>query len=361
MGPEYRQRLRRLRSGISEAGCGALLVTGIHNVRYLTGFTGSSGFAVITPDEAFFITDSRYATQSKDEVAGLFKVRIYARKWLDEASAVIGRVKPGVVGFEGANLSYEAFVKVKKSFGGVRLKSVPDPVGRVRMVKDPFEVSRIRASAAILDHGYKAAKRLLRPGAVEKEVAASVESAFKKRGADGVAFDTIIASGPRGALPHGKASDKRIKSGELVVVDMGVALAGYNSDETRTFCTGKATAFQKEIYKVVKEAQQRAIESVRPGVAAVEVDRAARECIKKAGYGKYFGHSTGHGVGLDVHEGPSVGPMSKDILEDGMVITIEPGIYVPGRSGVRIEDMALVTKNGYEILTKTDKELVCLQ
>ncbi|MDP2689128.1 MAG: M24 family metallopeptidase [Deltaproteobacteria bacterium] len=218
----------------------------------------------------------------------------------------------------------------------------------------------MKDSARVLDRGFAEAARVIRGGVTEKEAASLIELSFRKAGADGLAFDTIVASGPRAALPHGKASSKRVKRGELVVADMGVALNGYNSDETRTFSVGRPSPEQRKVYQTVLDAQMRAIEKVAPGVKAAEVDSEARSLIEKAGYGKFFGHGLGHGVGLDVHEPPSLSPLSKETLEEGMVVTIEPGIYIPGWGGVRIEDMVLVMKDGFEVLTTTSKDLVSL-
>lgn len=265
-----------------------------------------------------------------------------------------------MLGFEGSALSFDTHAKFKKALPGLKLKPASSIMKKLRIRKDAFEIARIRESAAILDRGFEAARKLIGPGSVERDAALKIEIEMRKAGADGLAFDTIIASGERGALPHGKASGKKVKKGELVVVDMGALLNGYHSDETRTFCVGKATKLQREIYGVVKDAQARAIEAIRPGVDAAEVDRAARAYIDKAGYGKYFGHGTGHGVGLEIHESPNVSPLSSEILEEGMVITVEPGIYIPGWGGVRIEDMAVVTKDGFEILTKTPKDFFCI-
>ncbi len=251
-------------------------------------------------------------------------------------------------------------MKIKKALPGIRLKPAAGITAELRAQKDASEVGRIEDAITVLDLGFKKVMNGLVPGASEKELALAVEFYFKKNGADGLAFDTIIASGLRGAMPHGKASDKKIKKGELVIVDMGAFRNGYNSDETRTYCVGKATKLQKNIYGIVMEAQERAIKKIRPGVAATEVDSAARNFIEKAGYGKYFGHGTGHGVGLEIHENPYIGPLGKDVLKEGMVVTIEPGIYIPGWGGVRIEDMALVVKGGCEILTKSPKEFMCL-
>ncbi|MFQ5736626.1 MAG: M24 family metallopeptidase [Thermodesulfobacteriota bacterium] len=336
----------------------ALLVTDIRNIRYLSGFTGSSAYILITSGKKFFLTDSRYTTQVTEEVNG-YRVRIY-KKALEAVTGIIALEKIGSLGFESDSLTYDTFLKLRKQLPGVRLKPAPGITGKARVRKDPFEIDRIRDSARVLDAGFAAVARVIGGNVTEKEAASRIELAFREAGADTLAFDTIVASGPRAALPHGKASSKKIKKGELVVVDMGVVLDGYNSDETRTFCVGRPTAEQRKVYATVLEAQSRAIEKTAPGVKASDVDAAARGVIEKAGYGKFFGHGTGHGVGLDVHEGPSIGPLAKGALEEGMVITVEPGIYVPGWGGVRIEDMVLVTKDGFDVLTATSKDLVSL-
>lgn len=332
----------------------------ISSIRYLSGFTGSSAFVVITPDKRFFLTDTRYASQARGELFKGFQIRIYRKNGIDEVLRLLKASRAGVVGFEGDRLSYDGFKKLDDALKGVKLASAPELVRGLRKIKDADEVGRVRESVRILDLGFKEAQRRIRAGAVEKEVAFSIETAFIRHGADCLAFDTIIASGFRSALPHGKASGKKMKKGEFVVVDMGARLNGYNSDETRTYCVGRAKPQQKKIYQTVLDAQQRAIDSIRPGRAASAVDAAARGHIKKAGYGRYFGHALGHGVGIDVHEAPTLSPFSKDVLEAGMVVTVEPGIYIPDEGGVRIEDMVLVTESGAEVLTKTSKEFICL-
>jgi Xaa-Pro aminopeptidase len=359
MKPLYRERLKRLRAGLAAKKLDAFLVTDLKNIRYLTGFTGSSAYAIVSAGKAFFLTDPRYTAQAREEVEG-FRVRIF-KKALDTIAQTVSEMKAGVIGFESGSLSFDNYSKLKKALRAKSaLKPFPALVSGLRSVKDPFEIERISEAARLLDRGFTYAMKAVKPGAVESEAAYSIETFFRKKGAEALAFDTIIASGERGALPHGKASEKRIKKGELVVVDMGALLNGYNSDETRTFVTGRPTPKQKEVYGVVRDAQAAAIEAVRPGVKASAVDLAARGVIDKAGYGKYFGHGTGHGVGLDIHEGPGLGPNSPELLEEGMVITVEPGIYIPGWGGVRIEDMVLVTKNGARLLTSTNRDLVIL-
>jgi Xaa-Pro aminopeptidase len=359
MKPLYRERLKGLRASMAAKKLDAALVTDLKNIRYLTGFTGSSAYVVVSADRAFFLTDPRYTAQSREEVKG-FRIRIF-KKALDTVVETVGEVKAGSLGFESGSVSFDNYSKLSKALRGkARLKASLGMVSALRSVKDQFEIEKIRQAAKLLDSGFGHAMKVVRPGALERDAAFDIETFFRKRGAESLAFDTIIASGGRGALPHGKASEKRIKKGELVVVDMGALLNGYNSDETRTFVTGRPTPKQKEVYGVVRDAQSAAIEKVRPGVKASAVDLAARGVIGKAGYGKYFGHGTGHGVGLDIHESPGLGPTSKDVLEEGMVITVEPGIYIPDWGGVRIEDMVLVTKNGAELLTSTTRDLVIL-
>ncbi len=350
--------MRGLRELLEKNAVDAFLVSDIKNIRYLSGFTGSTAYAIVTKDAAWLVTDSRYTAQAKAETKG-FKVRLF-RKAIETLRELLGELKVKTLAFESNNITYDNLLRLRKSFKGIRLKPVPNAIQRLRAVKDGDEVGLIRASAALLDEGYKRAEAILRPGVVERDAALEIEFSFRSMGAEGLAFDTIIASGERGALPHGKADFKKIKKGELVVVDMGVLKDGYNSDETRTYCMGKATREQKKVYEVVRGAQERALQTLKPGVSASAVDLVARQHIEKAGYGRYFGHGTGHGVGLDIHESPGIGPLSKDVLREGMIVTVEPGIYIPGWGGVRIEDMALVVKGGFEVITTTSRDFRCL-
>ncbi|MFQ5442822.1 MAG: M24 family metallopeptidase [Thermodesulfobacteriota bacterium] len=359
--PDYRARLATLRAEMESGGVDGLLVSDIHNIRYLSGFTGSSAYAVVTLRRAFLLTDPRYAVQSEEEVRKSgFKVRIYKKKPLEALAVSIKRLKVSRLGFEGDFLSYNGYKRIKSVLKPIPLKPLANPVGRVRQVKDTFEVGLIKKAASILESGFKKAERTLRAGITEAGAALAVEEWMRKKGAEGLAFESIVASGPRSSLPHGAASEKRIKRGDLVIVDMGACCEGYTSDNTRTYCIGRAKPLQKKIYGVVKGAQKRALELIGDGVRAEEVDRAARAHIEKAGYGKFFSHGTGHGLGLDVHERPAIAPLSKDILKEGMVVTIEPGIYMPDWGGVRIEDMALVRKNGCDLVTTSPDELLCL-
>ncbi len=361
-GGDYKKRRAAMAAGLARRKLPVFIETGMENIRYLTGFTGSSAFLVFSEKKSTLLTDSRYASQAAEEVKkNGFSVKIYKKDLFSVIATVVARLSTsGPVGVDGGALSHSSFLRLRAAMRPLRLRAAGNLTGRLRMVKEPCELELIRRSASILEQGFRKASRLLRPGAVERAVARKVEDFFIDRGAEGASFGSIVASGPRGALPHGKASHKEIKRGELVVVDMGARYDGYCSDATRTFCIERATRLQKKVYSIVKEAQLLAAARIRDGVKASLVDRAARAHIRKAGYGKNFGHGTGHGTGLAVHEGPGIGPGSKDVLREGMVVTVEPGIYIPGWGGVRIEDMVIVRGDGCEFITSSPEQLLCI-
>ncbi|MBI5559754.1 MAG: aminopeptidase P family protein [Deltaproteobacteria bacterium] len=353
------ERAENLRDELSLTGVDGFLVQSLHNVRYLCGFTGTSGSIVLSSGRNFFITDPRYTLQARSEVKG-FGIRVYRRP----AEGIAGVIKGlGLkdVGFESRVLTYDTYRKLKRALPGVRLKPTTDVVEKKRMVKDSSELGHIRKAVEIGDIGFRKAEAKITLGQTEKGVALSIEEGVKKKGAEAMAFDVIVASGKRSALPHGVASAKRIKKGEFVIVDMGVSFEGYKSDKTRTYAVGRVSALHKKIYNIVKNAQEKAIENIKAGVAAKKVDVAARDYIRRAGYGRFFTHGTGHGVGLEVHERPAINPISRDVLEEGMVVTVEPGIYIEDFGGVRIEDMVVVRSGGCEILTGGSRELRILE
>lgn len=359
---DYKKRRAEMLSAMGAQRIKIFVETGLDNIRYLTGFTGSSAYLIISEKKSTLLTDSRYASQAREEVKKHgFSVKIYKKELF---SVIAGEIKKlsltGSVGLDGGALSYRAFGQLKAALKPTRLRPLSNLTGPLRMAKESSEIELVKKAASILEGGFNRAERLLRPGAVERAVARRIEDYFITRGAEGPSFESIVASGPRGALPHGKASGKEIKKGELVVMDMGVRYRGYCSDGTRTFAVGRSTRLQKKIYRIVKEAQMLAVEKITGGVKASHVDSAARRHIKKSGYGQYFGHGTGHGIGLAVHEGPGVGPKSMDVLTDGMIVTVEPGIYLPDWGGVRIEDMVLVKKDGAELITNSPEKLLCI-
>jgi len=361
---DFHARQARLREHLATTRFDGLLVSHLPNIRYLCGFTGSAGFLLVEETGSVFFTDVRYDTQAHEQVRSA-KV-VIARK---AVLSVIGeflskrrkRSRRQTIGLESEHFT----IGDKKRLGqhmsaSVRLKDAPPLVERFRMVKDDEELGRIRSAVQLGAKIFDRAVEILRPGITEAEVAAEMELAARRGGAEEMSFPTIIASGPRSALPHGRASDQAIAPGGFVVCDFGVILSSYCSDQTRTVGVGALPRDARDAYGAVREAQQAAIEAVRPGISAGEVDAAARKTLKKAGLGRYFTHSTGHGVGLEIHESPRIADGQREVLQSGMVITVEPGVYFPGKWGVRIEDMVAVTAGGCDVMTPTSKDLLAV-
>ncbi len=354
-------RLRLLRNAMRREKIPALAVTDLRNVRYLTGFTGTAGACLVTRRAAIFFSDFRYRAQAVRQVAKPFRFADSRGRAAVAAAAEAKRLRIQTLFFEEENLTYAAHRRLKKEAGSVRLKPCAGLVEDLRLRKDPTEVRRLRRGAKINREGLKVAAGSIRPGVRERDVARILEEAMREEGASASAFDTIVASGPRGAMPHGIASGRKIRRGDLITIDFGAVVDGYHADTTRVFSLGMPSAKAREICGIVLEAQRAAVAAVAPGVKCSEVDSAARRIIEDRGFGKAFGHGVGHGLGLDIHEGPRLGPEATDVLRPGMVVTVEPGIYLPGWGGGRIEDMVLVTETGREVLTRSiPKELVVL-
>ncbi len=353
-----RTRLKRISREMRSWCVDGALFTSLENIRYLTGFTGSSGALLVTGQEAIFITDSRYETQAHKEVKGC-RILCYMNL-IDGITEQVVTAGIERVGFEGREVSYDNFVRFSERLKGSSFVSLSRELERIRSIKERREIECIKRAIELANSGFDLAAERIAPGIAEKGVASMIEEEVRERGADGMAFEIIVASGERAALPHGKASDKKIEKGDFVIVDMGVSLEGYNSDETRTFIVGRPSARQKRIYQIVKEGHDKAIDAVKSGAKASDIDAVARGSIRRRKMGKYFGHGTGHGVGVAIHEAPAISPSSHDLLEEGMVFTIEPGVYIPGWGGVRIEDMVHVTELGCEVLTTGNKELTVL-
>ena len=349
-------RLKRLTEVLEQQGADALLVTHMPNVRYLTGFTGSAG-VLLAGKRPVFWTDGRYGEQARKEVGGS---RVVVAKGPSVLAALKHAKASGVkrLGFEAEHVTVAQRRSLSPELHGLRLMETSGVVETLRLVKDAAEVDRIRAAVNLASRCFLPLLRTMRPGVRENEVAARLEFAARKAGASAMSFETIVAGGVRSALPHGVASDARLPTRGFVVLDYGVILDGYCSDMTRTVHMGRASRESRALYEAVLEAQLAAIAAVKPGVSAGEVDAAARNCLQRNKLAKYFTHSTGHGVGLEIHEIPRVGVKQNTMLETGMVITIEPGIYLPGRCGIRIEDMVVVTDTGCEVLTPVSKELI---
>ena len=334
----------------------AVLLLSLENIRYLSGFTGSDAVFLLTQKEAFFLTDSRYWTQAEDEVRDAQIVR-YQKK-TDGLVSLLLDLKSKRVGFESSSLPFSLYQTLLEKLEG-RIEFVPleKELRNLRAFKDETELSLIRSAIRIASDAFLHVLKLIKEGAEERVLSLEMEFFMKRRGAEATGFDIIVASGARSALPHGRASDKRIEKGDFVLIDFGSRFKGYHSDQTRTLFCHSSTSEQRKIYDIVKEAHDRAIAKIRPGIPISEVDRVAREFIRTQGYGEYFGHGTGHGIGLAVHEDPVVNGENQDPLQEGMVFTIEPGIYLPGWGGVRIEDMVRVTADGAEVLTYLSTEL----
>lgn len=352
----YETRQENSRKILDSHRLDAILFTNLENIRYHCGFTGSDGAFVITQKESFFLTDSRYWTQADEEVEG--SRIIHYKKKMEGIFSLLFDLKLKEIGFESASLPFSAYqFLIERLANEARLFPLEDQLRNLRAVKDAHELTLIRKAIDISSNAFFRITETLKEGVVEREVALEMESLMKRDGANAIGFDIIIASGKRSALPHGKASGKRIEKGDFILLDFGSGFQGYHSDQTRTVVCGNPSTEQQKIYRIVKEAHDRAIKKVRSGIPIGEVDEAARDHIRNQGYGEYFGHGTGHGIGLAVHEDPTVNSDNKGLLQAGMVFTIEPGIYIPDWGGVRIEDMVLVTAHGAEVLTYLPGEL----
>jgi Xaa-Pro aminopeptidase len=352
----YQGRLSRLRSSLGRRGPSAVLITHLPNVRWLCGFSGSAGSLLVSSRDAVFFSDFRYRTQARREVraARFFE---YTGGPVEAIAAAVRHARVSRLGFESDRMTVASHGDLAAALHGVELVPLRGVVEGLRATKDAGEVAMIRRALAIAGRALAASTRRL-AGARESAIAARLQTAIRREGGDEESFPTIVASGPRAALPHALPTGRLVGGGDLVVIDYGVRYKGYCCDLTRTYSPTKWEKKSKEIYRVVLEAQREALAMVSPGVKASDVDAAARGVIDRAGYGKFFGHGTGHGVGLEVHEKPTISPRSGETLQAGMIFTIEPGIYVENFGGVRIEDMVLVTDTGREILSRRVPKLL---
>jgi Xaa-Pro aminopeptidase len=351
-------RKRRAAAAAKNAGVDGTLVTHLPDVRYLCGFTGSNAALALAGGRAVLFTDGRYTAQAKAEAHGT-KVVIAKKPAVVAACEWMEAAKIRRCGLDAAHTTVAGLETMRKAVSAkVRrgmFVAVGPLVARLREVKDAEEIAKMRRAARVGCELFEGLLSYLEPGQTEAEVAATLEYAARLAGAEGMSFDTIVASGKRSALPHGRATAAKLPKRGFVTLDFGVILDGYCSDMTRTVHMGKAMPGERDVYDSVLEAQEAAVAAVAPGVTAGEVDEAARSVLRRVKLDKYFSHSTGHGVGLEIHEGPRLAAKQKQVLEQGMVITIEPGVYMPGRFGLRIEDMVLVTAKGGEVLTPSVK------
>ena len=347
-----RGRGDRLEARLAERELDRMLVTDLTNVRYLTGFTGTNGACVCGPGVRLFLTDFRYTERAAAEVEDWETVTITS-DWL---KGVAERLE-GRVGFEDDQMSVRLLGKLKEKLGeGTEMVAAGGQVEELRRVKDDDELAKIAEASKLADEVWRWTLEQGLAGRPEREVARAAEARIRELGGD-PSFPAIVAAGTNGALPHAEPGEREIGRGELVVFDMGAKVDGYCSDGTRTFATGEPGEEARAVYEVVRAAQQAALEAIRAGVKGEDVDTAARKLIDDAGHGEHFGHALGHGVGLEVHEGPRLSQRSEDVLAPGEVVTVEPGIYLPGNSGVRIEDLVVVTDEGLRNLSSLPKEL----
>lgn len=354
-------RLAKLRARMQRRNLDALIVTSIPNVFYLTGFTGSTAAAIVTSDECFVLVDPRYTVQAKAECAGCQVVEYTNTATIAAAAEQIGALDISTAGYEANDLTVSAFRLLRaKTPKAVSLHATKNLIEELRLVKDADEVELIREAARIADRAFDNVIGQIAIGMPEREIALQIDTTLRRLGADREGFETIAASGPNSACPHASPTDRVLEQGDLLKLDFGARYRGYNSDITRTVCIGKPTAKQIEIYNIVLEAQARAIDAIAPQKTGREIDAVARDFIASKGYGDHFGHGLGHALGILVHDGPGLSRTSDVVLEPGMVMTVEPGIYLEGWGGVRIEDDVLVTDRGAELLTHANKELISL-
>lgn len=354
------ERLERIRAEAARSRLDALLLTNIVNIRYASGFTGSTATVVITPDRAIILVDFRYALQAAEECAG-FEIVQYSADVLKAISELLNEMSPRRLGFEAGHVTYSYHKKLRSLLSrDIRLFATERLIERLRLVKDPCEIEKIKNAVAVVDKTFSHIIKHIKPGMTEREVALEIDTFMRKHGADKPGFDTIVAAGPNAAFPHHSPTDAVLQPGQMVKMDFGAALNGYNSDITRTVFLGQPDEKQREIYNIVLDAQLKAIGAIRPGMAGKDADAVAREYIASKGYGDNFGHGLGHSLGIEVHDGPGLSPSSDTVLAPGMVMTVEPGIYIEGWGGVRIEDDIVVTDSGAKILMKSTKKMIVI-
>jgi Xaa-Pro aminopeptidase len=345
------ERLAQVRATAAARGLDAILFLDMQNIRYLTGFTGSDGATLVGREGVVLLVDGRYTTQAGKEAQGL-SIEEYRDKMEGVARKVLGAGWKHI-GIESATIRLHEYLKLKDKLVELEIVPLDDEVNRLRIIKSEGEVERIQKAAGLASRALQTVLNNIRPGMQERDIARDLEFQIRREGADRVAFDAIVASGENSAMPHARPGTRCVKRGDLIILDYGAVWDGYHSDETCTVALGPVSIRQKEVYSIVKEAHDRALAAVKAGIPCREIDRIARSVIEEKELGAFFSHGTGHGIGLCVHEEPRLSLQSDSILETGMVVTIEPGVYLPGLWGVRIEDMVHVERDGCSLITTT--------
>lgn len=359
---DHLKRIERLQAWIrsGEVDLDAVLIQSAENRRYFSGFTGTFGYLVVSKTDVWFLTDSRYTQQAQEQAPHCKQIKL--ERYGPETSIRLLCEGEGiaVLGFEGNRLPYATYAKLTKHFGRANLVDVGQQIDAFRRIKDESEIALLRKAEAIGDEAFAHICRFIKPGMTEREVALELEFTMRRLGASGLSFETIVASGARSAMPHGVASEKRIASGDLIVMDYGCIYEGYCSDMTRTIAVGDPGETLRDLYELVRCTQAACLEAIHAGVIGKDIHQIAVDRFTEAGFGEYFGHGLGHSVGLEIHEEPRFSGAEKGEIDAGVCITVEPGLYLPGRGGVRIEDMIIVTESGYDNLTQSPKELIIL-
>lgn len=351
-------KLQKLRQTLQEQNIDGILITNDYNRRYMTGFTGTAGVAIVSQKDAVFITDFRYTEQAAAQITD-FTIVQHGATLLEEIATQVKAMGIKTLGFEKDTVSFGTYELYKRVIPA-DLVPVSGLIEKIRLIKTEQEINIIKVACEIADHAFTHILDFIKPGKTELEVSNELEFFMRQQGATQSSFDTIVASGLRSALPHGVATNKVIEKGDFVTLDFGALYNGYISDITRTVAVGEPSEKLVEMYNTVLASQLLALEKVGPGLTGIQADAIARDYLTEKGYGEAFGHSLGHGIGLEVHEGPGLSKRSETVLEPGMAVTIEPGVYVPGVGGVRIEDDILITESGNELLTHSTKELIIL-
>lgn len=352
------KRIDKLIQEMETMNLDAVLIENPQNRRYISGFTGTAGIVLITKEKNIFFTDFRYIQQVKEQCKG-FEILEISRT--NPVTNYLKNMNIRNMGFEDDHMSFASYSAYNLALENIKFIPLKGLITNIRAVKDSEEIEKIAQASQIADEAFEHILGFIKPGIKEKDVALELEFFMRKKGATGASFDFIVASGYRSSMPHGVASDKVIEEGDFVTLDYGCIYNGYCSDMTRTIVVGKASEEQKKIYKIVLEAQKKVIEVAKAGMTGSELDKVARDIITEAGYGDKFGHGLGHGIGLEVHEMPNVNSLGTNKLQPGMVTSDEPGIYIEGFGGVRIEDLIVITEDGCRVLNKSPKELIELE
>ncbi|MET1256849.1 M24 family metallopeptidase [Aliikangiella maris] len=365
MKPDYIKRILHIRKLLSQLSYDAIIISNVQNCQYLSGFHNSDpnvAYLVIHQQSLHLITDYRYAEQARNECENI-EVIVRDRDHVtlgEQFNLLLNEIGASTVAFEKEYFSYFLYEHIQQSLQNIQLNGVKGWVEKLRMIKDETEINNIRQAAAIADESLAQLVKFIKPGMSERDVSLELEYQMQKQGSQGLSFPTIFLSGERTSLPHGIPSQRKLTAGDLIILDFGAVINGYRSDMTRTFVVGEPNEKQLDVYQAVKDAQQAGVASVKAGMLAQHPAKISKQILDASGYGKYQGEGLGHGVGLNLHEQPFLTLKSDIVLEENMVITIEPGVYIPGWGGIRIEDDVLVTATGCEILTHSPKELIVI-